>query len=153
MIFGSLWVQIRGGRVQLALCLDSVLFSQSLCADGLLLFDCCVTSDAALFACCRWQLDLSRMRSQQQLLTAIQCHCMQVLAQAHEQLAPAACMVGSCRSSSSSSQDAELQLQRQAWRQCVSVVQHNVLLVLQLTKQWKQHNALGALERLLRRNT
>jgi hypothetical protein len=93
------------------------------------------------------------------LLTALQSHITQLLSMARELLAPSVCTLGQQSSSSSSSNvgggssssnssasASELnpqqeQQQRRAWELCLAQVQHDLLLVLQLTKHWRHHNA------------
>jgi hypothetical protein len=53
-------------------------------------------------------------------------------------------------STDGSSDEQQLQQQRQAWRQCLAQVQHDLLLVLQLTKHWQYHNTIGSFPGLLR---
>lgn len=152
-----------------------------------------------LLYCCRWTLPASRFTSQQQLLTALHHHCMQLLAQARDLLPPQACTLGqhssstssttnrsssgsntgqsgssteagsslhgeqatgAVNSSSSSSAGVQqqqlalqarevLQQQRDAWQLCLAHVQHNLLLVMQLTKHWQHHNAHLCLDMVL----
>jgi hypothetical protein len=45
-----------------------------------------------------------------------------------------------------------LQQQRQAWQLCLAQVQHNLLLVMQLTKHWQHHNAHLCLDMVLSKN-
>jgi hypothetical protein len=89
-----------------------------------------------------------RQKSQQQLLRALHCHCMQLMAQARDNLMPAACTAGSRRAidGAVSTLDQQQQQQRQMWQQCVQQVQHNLLLVLQLTKHWQDGNKVSAYE-------
>jgi hypothetical protein len=91
---------------------------------------------------------------QQMFLAALHCHCMQLLAQARDQLPPATCSLGHSAGSSRSSNDSasgQQQLLLQAWQQCLQQVQHNLLLVLKLTKHWQQLNGSGQFEELLMR--
>lgn len=80
-------------------------------------------------------------------MTSLHSHCMQVLSNAREQLPPEVCMLGNSSSTSGSSgagssADAAIQQQQQQqWRLCCTQVQHDLLLVLQITKHWQQQNA------------
>lgn len=85
---------------------------------------------------------------------------MQLLAQAREQLPPEACpLQGQHTTSSSSSQlspspSPQPQPQQQlhdegAWRLCLAQVQHNLLLTLQLIRDWRHHNAHCCLSSVL----
>jgi hypothetical protein len=79
---------------------------------------------------------------------------MQLLTEARERLPPEACTLQGqhhsttasslSSSSSSSSSGGSQEQQRQAWQLCVSQVQQDVLLVLQLTQQWKQEVSTGS---------
>lgn len=95
------------------------------------------------------------------LLAALHSHCLQLLAEAQRQLAPAACVLGpqasvaahcSSRDSGGGSSEQQLQQQRQAWQLCLAQVQHNLLLVLQLTKHWQYQNAHLCLNLVLSNN-
>lgn len=87
------------------------------------------------------------------LLGALHCHCMQLLAQAREHLPPEACALQGQHSSSSSSQPSQPQPQQlhdeEAWRLCLAQIQHNLLLVLQLIRDWQHHNAHCCLSSVL----
>jgi len=77
---------------------------------------------------------------------------MQVLSNAREQLPPEVCMLGNSStgggSSAGSSADAAIQ-QQQQWRLCCTQVQHDLLLVLQITKHWQQQNAHRCLQEVV----
>mgnify|MGYP001810463094 CR=1 FL=1 len=91
---------------------------------------------------CRWRVGPCQ-EGRTQLLEALHCHCMQLLSQARDQLPAEVCLLGQpgspgCSSGCSSPKsDPEQQQQREAWQLCLSQVQHDLLLVLQLTQQWR----------------
>jgi hypothetical protein len=73
---------------------------------------------------------------------------MQLLAQARAQLPAQVCLLGQPASSQGCSavgypslgnaeQQQQQQQQCEAWQLCLSQVQHDLLLVLQLTQQWR----------------
>jgi hypothetical protein len=80
------------------------------------------------------------------MLAALQSHCMQLLAQARDGLPPNCCTASSSSNTwggaSFSDSGSIQQQQRQAWQLCMAQVQHNLLLVLQLTKHWQNSNVL-----------
>lgn len=104
------------------------------------------------------------------ILAALHCHCLQLLAQARDLLPPQACTLGgqqersrargSCSSSAGSrassavpnrqSSHPQLNCQRQAWQAYVSQLQHNLLLVLTLTRQWQQGSVRSSAPQLLK---
>lgn len=94
------------------------------------------------------------------LLAALHSHCMHLLTQAREQLPAEACLFRQSTSKHSSQDSAaasfgsmQLQPDKQqqlAWQLCCSQVQHDLLLVLQLTKHWQHHNQVAGLEHMLR---
>jgi hypothetical protein len=84
------------------------------------------------------------------LLAALHCHCMQLLAQARDQLPSQTCALGQAAASNASSGGgcSSSQQQQQAWQQRLQQVQHNLVLVLQLTRHWQQDNVFAAFEKL-----
>lgn len=122
---------------------------------------------------CRWQLQPDRRWPQTELLAALHCHCMQLLAQASDHLPAELCSLkgtgiisssngsgdgyssgsGSGTGNSSSSiRSGGSPSQQAAWQRCIAEVQHNLLLVLQLTKHLQDHNERGSLDSLLAEN-
>lgn len=99
-----------------------------------------------LSTCCRWKLPEATCQGQILLLHSLHSHSMQLLAQARDELLPDCCTAsssgiqGGARCSDSGSLQ---QQQRQAWQLCVAQVQHNLLLVMQLSKHWQDSNVLG----------
>jgi len=86
---------------------------------------------------------------------------MHLLTQAREQLPVEACLFRhsipkhSSHDSAAASfgsmklQPDEQQQQQLAWQLCCTQVQHDLLLVLQLTKHWQHHNQVAGLEHML----
>lgn len=81
---------------------------------------------------------------------------MQLLVQAREQLPPAACTLGTSSPSSSGScssrnddSSSVLAQQRQAWQLTCAHLQHNLLLVISLTKSWDRDNTFLSFGKVL----
>jgi hypothetical protein len=83
------------------------------------------------------------------MLAALHSHCMQLLVQARDGLPPdcgtAAASSSTTRGGASFGDSESLyhqQQQQQAWQLCMAQVQHNLLLVMQLSKHWQDSNVL-----------
>lgn len=93
---------------------------------------------------CRWQLPVQDFQSQHLLLTALHCRCLQLLVVVREQLPPEVCTLAVDTSHSMDQLSPQQQQQLKEWRLCITQVQHNLLQVFRLTKQWEKHNAVAA---------
>jgi len=95
------------------------------------------------------------------LLAALHSHCMHLLTQAQEQLPAEACLFRGSTSKHSSQDSAagsfggmqlppgeQQQHQQLAWQLCCAQVQHDLLLVLQLTEHCQHHNQVVGLEHM-----
>jgi hypothetical protein len=111
------------------------------------------------------------------LLQALHCDCLQLLAQARDELPPETYCVGqhsrvsssissssggagggssgggssssrpiSAASRDASAQQQQQQQQQQAWQLCLAQVQHNLLLLLQLSRRWQEQQPLIGFE-------